>query len=125
MKFIALFLALLSAVSAFGGVEINLDKLGTSLGGWKARKGKAAEYEISESLYRTYQPETSPSPDGGIFVSIRIDHVRGFMASDDHASLELSFANDGTLVTAQSSLALQGRTTSPSSADSAASTTWW
>lgn len=112
MKFIALFLALLSAVSAFGEVEINLEKLGTSLGGWKARKGKAAEYEISESLYRTYQPETSPSPDGGIFVSIRIDHVRGFMASDDHASLELSFANDGTLVTAQSSLALQGRTIS-------------
>jgi len=68
MKFIVLFLALLIAVPACGEVEINLDKLGRSLGGWKARKGKAAEYEISESLYRTYQPETSPSPDGGIFV---------------------------------------------------------
>ena len=58
MKFIVLFLALLIAVPACGEVEINLDKLGRSLGGWKARKGKAAEYDISESLYRTYQPET-------------------------------------------------------------------
>jgi hypothetical protein len=112
MKTLALFLAFCSALPAFGGVEIDLDVLGDSLGGWKARKGRASEYEISESTYRTYQPETSPSPDGGIFVSIRIDHVRGFMASDDHASLELSFSADGTLVTAQSSLALQGRTIS-------------
>jgi hypothetical protein len=43
---------------------------------------------------------------------VRIDHRRGFMASDDHASLELSFAPDGSLVSAQSSLALQGRTIS-------------
>jgi len=112
MKKLALTLALFSALPAYSAVEIDMDILGPSLGGWKARKGRAAEYEVSESLYRTYQPETSPSPDGGIFVSIRIDHVRGFMASDDHASLELSFAPDGTLVTAQSSLALQGRTIS-------------
>lgn len=112
MKARLLFLALLLATPSFAAVEIDVEGFGTSLGGWKARKGKAAEYEISEALYRTYQPETSPSPDGGIFVSVRIDHVRGFMASDDHASLELSFASDGTLVTAQSSLALQGRTIS-------------
>ncbi len=112
MKLCSFFLILISAMPAFAGVEIDLEVLGSSLGGWSARKGKAAEYEISESVYRTYQPETSPSPDGGIFVSIRIDHVRGFMASDDYASLELSFSADGTLVTAQSSLALQGRTIS-------------
>jgi|JI6StandDraft_1071083.scaffolds.fasta_scaffold14785_3 hypothetical protein len=112
MKPTLLLFSLFYSVSSFAAVEIDMDKFGESLGGWKARKGKAAEYEISESVYRTYQPETSPSPDGGIFVSVRIDHVRGFMASDDHASLELSFASDGTLVTAQSSLALQGRTIS-------------
>ena len=111
MKISFLLLALLTT-TAFAAVEIDMEKFGESLGGWKARKGRAAEYEISEAIYRTYQPESSPSPDGGIFVSIRIDHVRGFMASDDHASLELSFAADGTLVTAQSSLALQGRTIS-------------
>lgn len=112
MKIPILLFSLLCTASCFAAVEIDMDKFGSSLGGWKARKGKAAEYEISEAVYRTYQPETSPSPDGGIFVSVRIDHVRGFMASDDHASLELSFASDGTLVTAQSSLALQGRTIS-------------
>jgi hypothetical protein len=101
-----------SATHAFAGVEIDLDALGASLGGWNAHKGKAAEYELSEAGYRTYQPEVSPSPDGGIFVSMRIDHRRGFMASDDHASLELSFAADGALVSAQSSLALQGHTIS-------------
>lgn len=112
MKARHFFLALLFTTSSFAAVEIDVESFGTSLGGWKARKGKAAEYEISEAQYRTYQPEVSPSPDGGIFVSVRIDHMRGFMASDDHASLELSFAADGTLVTAQSSLALQGRTIS-------------
>lgn len=99
-------------VSARADVVVDVDTFGQSLGGWMARKGKAAEYEISEAGYRTYQPEVSPSPDGGIFVSVRIDHRRGFFASDDHASLELSFAPDGTLVSAQSSLALQGRTIS-------------
>lgn len=93
-------------------VVVDVETFGTSLGGWMARKGKAAEYELSEAGYRTYQPEVSPSPDGGIFISVRIDHRRGFFAADDHASLELSFAPDGTLVSAQSSLALQGRTIS-------------
>lgn len=105
-------IALLGSLTAHADVEVDLDAYGKSLGGWNARKGKAAEYELSEAGYRTYQPEVSPSPDGGIFVSVRIDHRRGFMASDDHASLELSFAEDGTLVSAQSSLALQGRTIS-------------
>mgnify|MGYP001208030720 CR=1 FL=1 len=112
MKCLLASLILLSVLPVMGAVEIDVDVLGESLGGWKARKGKASEYELSDSRYRTYQPEVSPSPDGGIFVSIRIDHIRGFMASDDYASLELSFAADGTLVTAQSSLALQGRTIS-------------
>jgi hypothetical protein len=112
MKHAFLFVSALLGVShAFAAVEIDLEKFGESLGGWKARKGKAAEYEISDATYRTYQPESSPSPDGGIFVSVRIDHIRKkLLASDDHASLELSFTADGTLVTAQSSLALQGRT---------------
>jgi hypothetical protein len=36
--------------------------------------------------------------------------MRGLLASDDHASLEMSFSADGNLVTAQSSIALQGHT---------------
>ncbi|WP_133793404.1 hypothetical protein [Prosthecobacter fusiformis] len=113
MKRPLLLVALLGILApAHAEVEVDIDAFGQSLGGWLARKGKAAEYELSEAGYRTYQPEVSPSPDGGIFVSVRIDHRRGFFASDDHASLELSFAPDGDLVSAQSSLALQGRTIS-------------
>lgn len=112
MKARALLFLLLCAFPAHADVEVDVESFGNSLGGWKARKGKAAEYVMSDATYRTYQPEISPSPDGGIFVSVRIDHVRGFMASDDHASLELSFSADGALVSAQSSLALQGRTIS-------------
>lgn len=93
----------------FAGVEVDVDAFGESLGGWKARSGKAADYEISDSGYRTYKPEITPSPDGGIFVSVRIDLRRGWLASDDHASLEMSFGPDARLVSAQSSLALQGR----------------
>lgn len=113
MKRPLLLIALLGMLSPLHAeVEVDVEAFGTSLGGWQARKGKAAEYELSEAGYRTYQPEVSPSPDGGIFVSVRIDHRRGFFASDDHASLELSFAPNGDLVSAQSSLALQGRTIS-------------
>lgn len=113
MKRPLLLIALLGTFStAHADVAVDIDAFGESLGGWLARKGKAAEYEISEAGYRTYQPEISPSPDGGIFISVRIDHRRGFFASDDHASLELSFAANGDLVSAQSSLALQGRTIS-------------
>ncbi|HCN27433.1 MAG TPA: hypothetical protein DIT64_01310 [Verrucomicrobiales bacterium] len=101
---------LLAAQTASAEVEVDVEAFGQGLGGWVARKGQAAEYKISDAGYRTYQPEVSPSPDGGIYVSVRIDHRRGVFASDDHASLELSFAADGTLVSAQSSLALQGRT---------------
>ena len=104
------FLLLLFQFPAAAEVVVDVDGFGEGLGGWKARKGQAAEYQISDAAYRTYRPEVSPSPDGGIYVSVRIDHRRGFFASDDHASLELSFAADGTLVSAQSSLALQGRT---------------
>lgn len=99
-----------AALTASAEVVVDVDSFGKDLGGWGARKGQAAEYTISDASYRTYRPEISPSPDGGIYVSVRIDHRRGFFASDDHASLELSFAADGSLVSAQSSLALQGRT---------------
>ena len=105
-------IALLTLTCLHAAVDIDVEAFGRGLGGWGARRGLAAEYEIAEARYRTYKPEVSPSPDGGIFVSVRIDHRRGFLSSDDHASLELSFAADGTLVTAQSSLALQGRTIS-------------
>ncbi|WP_338288497.1 hypothetical protein [Luteolibacter sp. LG18] len=85
--------------------HIDVDAFGKSLGGWK---GKTVTYSLSGSEYKTYKPEISPTPDGGIFVSIRIDHVRGWLSSDDHAVLEITVAPNATIASAQSSLALQG-----------------
>jgi hypothetical protein len=94
------------------GVSVDEDKLGNSLGGWKARTGKAAEYPLSGANYRTYRPEITPTPDGGIFISVRIDHVRGWLSSDDHAMLEITVDRKGRIVSAQSSIAIQGRSVS-------------
>lgn len=68
-----------------------------------------AEYELSGSTYRTFRPEISPTPDGGLFVSLRIDHVRGWLASNDHAVLEVTVGKDGGITSAKSSIAIQGR----------------
>lgn len=88
---------------------IKVEQLGEAMGGWTDKGGKAAKFEVSGSRYRSWKPEVSPTPTGGIFVSIRIDHLRGLLASDDHASLEVTFDGDGNVVSARSSIALQGR----------------
>lgn len=100
---------LLSASAARAGVEVDVDEFGKSLGGWKKEGGKAAEYKFSESDYRTYKPEITQSPDGGVFISVRVDHMRGMFSSDDHASLEMSYAPDGTLLSSQAAISIQNR----------------
>ena len=108
MKSITLVFIFLTT-AAWAGVEEDVDKFGESLGGWKKEDGKAAEYKFSESNYRTYKPEISKAPDGGIFISVRVDHMRGMFSSDDHASLEMSFGPDGTLLSAQAYISIQER----------------
>lgn len=91
-------------------VGIDIEAFGKSLGGWAAKGKTACDYELSGSSYRTYKPEITPTPEGGVFASIRIDHLRGWLASDDHAVLEITIGKDGSIASAQSSLALQGQT---------------
>lgn len=93
-------------------VRIDEDAFGKTLGGWEKRNKEAAEYPHSGSSYRTFRPEVSPTPDGGIFVSVRIDHVRGMLASDDHAILEVTINSKGQIDSAQSNIAIQGRSIS-------------
>lgn len=97
---------------AFAGVTIDEAKFGASLGGWKVKANKTAQYFLSGAEYRTYRPEVTPTPDEGIFVSIRIDHVRGWLSSNDHAVLEVTVDRDGNIASAQSSIAIQGRSVS-------------
>ncbi|MCB1275460.1 hypothetical protein [Prosthecobacter sp.] len=102
-------LFLLLAANAHAGVEVDIDKFGESLGGWTKEGKKAAEYKFSEADYRTYKPEVTQAPDGGVFISVRVDHVRGMFSADDHASLEMSFGPDGTLLSSQAAVSIQGR----------------
>lgn len=104
-----IFLLLFSTASVLAGPILNLDRLGESLGGWKSKGDRAAEYERSGSKYRTWKPEVTPMLDGGLFISVRIDHLRGLFASDDHASLQVTLDAQGNIVAAQSSMAFQGR----------------
>jgi hypothetical protein len=92
-----------------GQVQLDAQILGKSLGGWSVKRGRAAEYELSGSKYRTYKPEVTPTPEGGIFVSVRIDYCRGMFSSNDFATLEMTFGPQGTLTSTQSSIAIQGR----------------
>ena len=105
-------LALSLVTSLHAGVGIDIDTFGKSLGGWAAKGKTACDYDLSGSGYRTYKPEITPTPDGGVFASLRIDHLRGWLASDDHAVLEITIGKDGSIVSAQSNLALQGVTIS-------------
>jgi len=111
MKRFLMFLAVIGGACgvSLGGVRIDESAFGEKLGGWTKRANQAAEYPLSGSSYRTYKPEVSPTPDGGIFVSVRIDHMRGMLASDDHAILEITINDKGTIVSAQSNIAIQGR----------------
>ena len=108
LKFLPLFLTI-GATSAFADVSIDEKAFGKSLGGWDARNGKAADYPLSGAEYRTFLPEITPTPDGGIFISLRIDHVRGWLSSNDYAMLEITVDSRGKIATAQSSIAIQGR----------------
>lgn len=101
-----------SALLSLAAVSIDADSFGKSLGGWTKRGNSSAEYPLSGSSYRTYKPEVSPTPDGGIFVSVRIDHVRGWLASDDHAILEVTVNSKGAIAGAQSNIAIQGQSIS-------------
>ncbi|MDB4265278.1 hypothetical protein N9891_00860 [bacterium] len=104
-----IFIQLMATSVLFASPNLRVDTLGKAMGGWKDKGGKAAKFEVSGSSYRCWKPEVSPTPTGGIFVSLRIDHLRGVFASDDHSSLEITFDRDGNVVSARSSIALQGK----------------
>lgn len=103
---------IISLACASAQVRVDEEAFGKSLGGWTKRDKRAAEYPLSGSTYRTYKPEITPSPDGGIFISVRIDHVRGLFSSDDHAVLEVTVNKKGMISAAQSNVAIQGRSIS-------------
>ncbi|MGE9268883.1 MAG: hypothetical protein ACQKBY_12375 [Verrucomicrobiales bacterium] len=108
-RLIFLLIGCLGCGLAAAAPKLHEDIFGKSLGGWDAKSGRAADYEVSGSEYRTWKPEVTPLLTGGMFISIRLDHLRGMFSSDDHASLEVTVDEHGNVISARSSLALQGK----------------
>lgn len=101
--------ALLATLAAsMAATTVDADDFAKSLGGWKKKDGYI-DYALSGADYRTYKPEISPTPDGGIYVSIRIDHRRGWLSNDDHATLDITVNAKGVIESAQSTIAIQGQ----------------
>ncbi|MES2997194.1 MAG: hypothetical protein V4733_10335 [Verrucomicrobiota bacterium] len=107
---IAILLA--AAVHAAGEVKIDADFFGRSLGEWNPGESTTVDYRLSGSEYRTYKPEITPTPEGGIYASVRIDYLRGWLSSDDHAVLEITVSPVGIISAAKSTVAIQGRSIS-------------
>lgn len=97
-----------SLVATFAATTVDTDDFAKNLGGWK-KKETYVDYALSGADYRTYKPEISPTPDGGIYVSIRIDHRRGWLSNDDHATLDITVNAKGVIESAQSTIAIQGQ----------------
>ena len=87
--------ALLLPVSA---VTFDTETFGQTLNGW--RKNSTASYSIDSHSYLTYKPTVTPSPEGGIFISTRVEH-RPTLGKKTTSYIGLSYSEDGTLITAQ------------------------
>jgi hypothetical protein len=93
--------------------QLDVEGLGKELGGWRKKEVykeskkeyTAAEYKSGGSNYRTYKPTVSPTTDGGLFVSTKLDHIRGG-GRDDHCQLEITFDRAGKVVSSRAEVTM-------------------
>lgn len=78
-------------------------RMGEELGGWDDKDGKAAQYADAGSNYRTYKPSVSSTPGGGLFVSTKINHIRGW-DQDDYCVLTVTLDSEGEIVNVSSTM---------------------
>ena len=97
-----------SWIAGLAAPSLDTEDFAKNLGGWKKRD-HYVDYPLSGADYRTYKPEISPTPDGGIYISVRIDHRRGWLSSNDHATLDITVSPKGVIESAQSTIAIQGQ----------------
>ncbi|MBK1833978.1 hypothetical protein [Roseibacillus ishigakijimensis] len=106
MKFVALLAALgLSSLGSAFGLGIDVESLGTKLNGWS--KKRTATYTVDNHTYRTHVPTVTRNLDGGIFVSMRVEHISALRA-DAVAYLELTFTPAGYVGASQIRLTMNG-----------------
>lgn len=61
------------------------------------KQGRAYRFNESNSNYRQWKPTVTERADGGIFLSMKIDHIRG-QAKDDYALVKMQFNKKRQLV---------------------------
>lgn len=108
IPFLILITWVASLIAGLAGPSLETDDFAKSLGGWKKRDSYI-DYALSGADYRTYKPEISPTPNGGIYISVRIDHRRGWLSNNDHATLDITVSSKGVIESAQSTIAIQGQ----------------
>lgn len=107
MKSVAILVAVgLSGLSSAFGLGVNVESLGESLNGWS--KKRTASYTVDSQKYRTHVPTVTENLDGGIFVSMRVEHLSALRA-DATAYLELTFTPSGYVGAAQVRLTMNGK----------------
>ena len=107
MKTVAILVAIgLSGLNSAFGLGIDLDSLGRSLNGWS--KKRTASYTIDSHTYRTHVPTVTENLDGGIFVSMRVEHLSA-IRPDATAYLELTFTPSGYVGVSQIRLTANGK----------------
>ncbi len=79
--------------------------------GWNATidGSSCAEYKSSDSNFRTKQPSWTASSDGGGTAVLLVDHIRGGVEKDDHATLTVTFLNSGQVSSASLDWSLGGQ----------------
>lgn len=75
---------------------------------WNDKSGKAFKFKSQDSNYRLYRPNTNPTPDGGVLLFAKVDHIRGGGAKDDHAVVNMTFDQNGKLVAGNADFEIQG-----------------
>ncbi len=95
----------LSGLSSLFGLGVNVDGLGQSLNGWN--KKRMAVYSIDNQTYRTHVPTVTENLDGGIFVSMRVEHVSA-VRPDATGYIELTITPSGYVGAAQIRLTMNG-----------------
>lgn len=96
----------LLASSLVPAVELDVEGLGAALRGWK--KDRTAVYGIHNKSYRTHLPTSTPTREGGMFITTRIEEGNR-LSSRAVCLLELTFSPDGTLEAAQIRATMAGK----------------
>lgn len=106
MKIVAILVAVgLSGLGSAFGLEIDIESLGQHLNGWS--KNRTASYTIDSQTYRTHVPTVTRNLDGGMFVSMRVEHLSA-VRPDATGYIELTFTPSGYVGAAQIRLTMNG-----------------